>query len=498
MPFFKKQYKSKKRLLKKKQSKKDYLKKTIKKNFSKKQFSKKKFTKKHFKGGEFDEGLKEFISQNIQQRDENYSKMLQVACKDPDNCLALGEYDVDIKRFFDDFRNLNYIDNTSLKKIGKPSTNGFVIEVPFKKMNFTAFTVLKCSAEETADNLFYEYYVGKFFINTYLKKIPCFVETYDIYEFSSEAVYNDIQNRVSNTTNSSGLTNYDIKSYLKRIDVDETNIDNLLKLSCVKNKLLCILIQHFDRFYSFDNTYDDSFDNIKHDIFNLWYQIYFSLAFLNKDGNYNYTHYDLHANNVFLYKPFEGNKCIEMTYHRLNGKKYTFKSEYITKIIDYGRNYFNNGKTNTAEIMKKICNFVDECGSDCGGAVGYSIIRGVPVSGNYSWTGNYSWINPIEPNISHDLRAVDPFSSHLTNKKTVYSFTYQKDTGTPQNIDNKKIDNKFVITNIFNLRDALESIMVSFNLVNNPQKYNTWKVAATMNIYEDGRDYEFVVLPDTV
>jgi hypothetical protein len=81
----------------------------------------------------------------------------------------------------------------------------------------------------------------------------------------------------------------------------------------------------------------------------------------------------------------------------------------------------------------------------------------------------------------------------------VYSFTYQNESGTPQNIDNKKIGNKFVITNIFNLRDALESIMVSFNLVNNPQKYNsTWKVAATMNIYEDGRDYEFVVLPDTV
>jgi hypothetical protein len=58
---------------------------------------------------------------------------------------------------------------------------------------------------------------------------------------------------------------------------------------------------------------------------------------------------------------------------------------------------------------------------------------------------------------------------------------------------------KFVITNIFNLRDALESIMEGFNSFKNNKKYdNTWKVAATMNIYEDGRDYEFVVLPDTV
>ena len=477
-----KKYKSKKRL---------YTKRVSKKKFNKKRFTKKNFTKKQIKGGDFHEGLKEFLSQKIEQRDENYSKMLQVACKDPDNCLALGEYDVGIKRFFDDFRNLNYIDISALQKIGNPSSNGFIIEVPFKKQNFTAFTVLKCSAIQKADNLFYEYYVGKFFINTYLKKLPCFVETYDIYEFSSEAVYNDIKNRVSKIN---GLTNYDIKSNLKRIDVDETNIDDLLKLSCVKNKLLCILIQHFDRFYSFHDTYEKSFDNIKYDIFNLWYQIYFSLAFLNKDNNYNYTHYDLHANNVFLYKPFQGNKCIQMTYHRLNGKSYTFKSEYIIKIIDYGRNYFNNGKTNTAQIIKKICYF-DECEPDCGEEFGYNNIKGL------SNGEDFYWINPIEPNISHDLRAVEPYSDTLTDQPTVHSFVYAHKYGTPQSKGyiNMSRAKQFVITNIFNLRDALESIMEGFNSFKNNKKYdNTWKVAATMNIYEDGRDYEFVVLPDTV
>ena len=65
-----KKYKSKKRL---------YTKRVSKKRFNKKRFTKKNFTKKQIKGGEFDEGLKEFLSQKIQQRDENYSKMLQVA-----------------------------------------------------------------------------------------------------------------------------------------------------------------------------------------------------------------------------------------------------------------------------------------------------------------------------------------------------------------------------------------------------------------------------------
>jgi len=377
-----------------------------------------------------------------------------------------------------------------LKKIGNPSSNGFVIEIPFKKNNFTAYTVLKCSARAEADNLFYEYYVGKYFINTYLKQLPCFVETYDMYEFPSDAIYNDIKARVSNTN---GLKFFDIKSYLNRINVTEDNIDDLLKDSCIKNKLLCILIQHFDRFNSFSNIYDNQFDNIKYDIYNLWYQIYFPLAYLNKDGNFNYTHYDLHHENVFLYKPFDGNKCIQMTYHRSNGKSYTFKSEYITKIIDYGRNYFNNGKTNTTKIVDKICK-INECDPDCGDDFGYSTIKGL------SRPKDFYWINPIEPNVSHDLRAVEPYAGLiLTVQPTIKSFIYLNRYGTPQNTVDNMVDGKFVITNIFNMRDALESIMEHFNGLKNNKKYDsTWKVAATMDIYEDGRDYEFVVLPDTV
>jgi hypothetical protein len=42
-----------------------------------------------------------------------------------------------------------------------------------------------------------------------------------------------------------------------------------------------------------------------------------------------------------------------MRYHR-NGKIFKFKSEYIVKIIDYGRNYFNNGTTNTKEIIEIV------------------------------------------------------------------------------------------------------------------------------------------------
>jgi hypothetical protein len=477
MPY--KKYKSKKR--------------SYKKRFSKKRFSKR--TKKHFRGGAFDSALTELVSKNIENRDENYSKMLQIACKNPDNCLALGEYGVGIKRFFDDFRNLNYIDTSSLKNIGNPSSNGFIIEMPFKKHNFKAFTALKCSASKESDNLFYEYYVGKFFINTYLKKLPCFVETYDLYEFNSIQNYNYIKKSVSNDIPYSfrpKLANLDIKSKLTRIDVDESNIDNLLKESCIKNKFLCILIQHFDRFHALSEAYHKN--TLGTDLYNLWYQIYFSLSYLNKDGNFNYTHYDLHASNVFLYKPFDGNKCIQMTYHKINGKTYSFKSEYIVKIIDYGRNYFNNGKTNTAEIVDKMCN-ITECNPDCGSEVGYNIIKGQRNPSAYS----YDWVNPIVPNVSHDLRAVEPWKQifQYESKPKVHSFVYRNRWGTEQALANDKINNKYVITNIFNLRDALEDIIEPRTNINNNTYDSTWKVVATMDIYEDGRDYEFNVLPET-
>ena len=111
---------------------------------------------------------KDTLNTLIQDRENNMGKMLNVACKNPDNCLALGAYGSYIKRYFDNFRNLSLINNRKIKRIGKPSANGFIIELPFTKNGFTAYTALKCSAKSTSDNLFYEYYVGKFFITPFL------------------------------------------------------------------------------------------------------------------------------------------------------------------------------------------------------------------------------------------------------------------------------------------------------------------------------------------
>ena len=445
-----------------------------------KSYKKKNKTKKHtkklrLKGGDLDPHIKNIVSQNILNKNENFSRMLQVSCKNPGNCLALGKYDESIKMFFDQFKNLTYVDNVNMKRIGNPSVNGFIIEVPFKKLNYTAFTALKCSTKSESDNLLYEYLVGKLFINEYLKKLPSFVETYGLYKFNSINEYNNYSNGAKNQD----FNNLILNNSITLID-EETSFGNLITISCIKNKLLCILLQHFDRFYSIKEQMINNFNNIKYDLYNILYQVYFSLVML---GN-NYTHYDLHDSNVFLYKPFENNQCLLMRYHTSNNQIIEFKSEYIVKIIDYGRNYFNTENINSNNLFVSVCNN-HACDPECGLNYGYeSLITNDP--------STFHWISPHKKNMSHDLRFANIIKSQMN--QIGYNLTYREPYGTPENMTGNKTN----VKSIFDFLELLEEKVPVFNNLKQTKKYDaSWKVVATMDIYSDGRDYDFNILPDT-
>jgi hypothetical protein len=449
--------------------------------------TKKNKSKKRVRGGDNKKYYNRFMKNSrkkkllahTQNRETNLSKMLNVACKNPDNCLAVGPYDASIKIFFEDFRNLSFIDTSKVKRIGTPSNNGFIIELPFKKLNYTAYTVLKCSAHKGADNLAYEYYVGKKFINNYIKILPCFVETYDLYEFASETDYNTVFDAVKNRT----INTINIQHLIHRVDTERISINDFFEKSCVKNKQLCVLIQHFDKFTSLYDLITNDFDNIKYDLYNMIYQLYYSLSYLGS----NYTHYDLHSNNVFLYKPFDGNKYILMRYHS-SSKIFEFKSEYILKIIDYGRNYFNNGRITSKYIIKELICPNANCDPMCGKEVGYLDIQG-SADPNFNPLDSY-WIDPIKPNLSHDLRALKYVKSWIP---PFIKLTYLTRFGTPENNTGKLND----IKNIFNAADTFEDFLDGFNQQKSHKKYDSsWHQAATMDIYEDGRDYEFTVMAD--
>jgi hypothetical protein len=71
------------------------------------------------------------------------------------------------------------------------------------------------------------------------------------------------------------------------------------------------------------------------DIFQIFLQIFIPLGKL----AHNFTHNDLHTNNVLIYT-FPDNKYIVLKYI-FKDKVIEMKTRYIAKIIDYGRSYFN-------------------------------------------------------------------------------------------------------------------------------------------------------------
>lgn len=413
---------------------------------------------------------------------DRLGNVLKLVCNNSDNCLALGPYGDAIKQYFTNFADLRLIRNDSLTRIGSDSANGVVIETPFTKGAYTAYTALKCSKKASADNLFYEYYIGHTYINTHIAYLPCFVETYGCYTFKNIQEWTRMQTYYT----SNNFDGCDFQSMLEPMSLHSgAKMINMLENSCLKNKLLCVLIQHFDNVRSF---YSETFhhpENITVDFYNLLYQIYYGLTLL---GN-TYTHYDLHGSNVLLYKPYEGQQYITMRYHR-DGHIYEFKTEYICKIIDYGRNFMQipHIKTaTTANVINLICR-QPACQPDCGYQVGYKMIQG----NAFTPQRNPSYILPNIPNMSHDLRLITNYIALLTEPtqapfvKVFDNLTYVDKYGTPENTTGN-IDN---ITTIFHLRDALERVMgnesvAGFNAMHNDSKYATWTQAAIMNIYDD-------------
>ena len=408
------------------------------------------------------------------------SGVLKIECKNPDNCLALGQYGYAVKKYFNKFNDLTLIDNTGLKTLGADSVNGFVLEVPFVKGGYRAYCALKCSADELADNLYYEYFVGTHFINRHIKKIPCFVETFGCYNFKSVKEWYLLQKAAKVKK----FEQVDLQKMIEPfINTGETPKE-LFSKSCKKNKLICVFIQHFDNARTFRYEYNKNFDNVKFELYNLLYQVYFGLTQL----GYTYTHYDLHADNVLLYKPYDGNQYITMRYHS-KGQIYEFNTEYVCKIIDYGRNYIKlpNG-VDTDNLLTGeevgICNLPD-CHTKCGEYAGYGTIQGTL---SESYTDEFG-ITPNIPNMSHDLRL-----AYLIPLKGL-EINYKQQKNSRKNLT-PGIDNH--INNIFDMRTALERIMESttnpsFNADNQKKKYDaSWKQAAIMEIYDDGQDYTYI------
>ena len=307
--------------------------------------------------------IQRFMNRTKSKRREMYLKTI---CSEAGVCIAFGIEALKIKEYF---RNFSFDLVDKIKKIGAPSANGFVNELQYSKRGYNAYAVLKSSTSFTADNLMYEYRVGQF-LNKMSFLFPCFLETYGLFKYKSREHWHDMKTTV--------MTPEIFRTLLVPQAYD-------FKVGCPESRYLAVLIQHIRGCKTVKEMLGPF--TFQH-ILPILFQVYYPLFHMRK----NFTHYDLHMDNVVLYEPAPG-KYIQFHYHTPTGV-ITFDSPYIAKIIDYGRSYIHDGET-SKDIYDHVCQ-LPEC-PDCGADNGFGTF---PLSNER----DFYHIVSQKKNESHDLR----------------------------------------------------------------------------------------------
>lgn len=331
-----------------------------------------------------------FIKRTTQKR---RAEFLKAICSDSGVCIAFGQEENKIRDFFNGFTRFDHIESP-IMRIGQVSANGFVQEIKYSHLGYNAYAILKSSAKPKADNLLYEYMVGQY-INKLSTTVPCFLETYGIYGY----VNNPVWHRAKQNHELSA------KKFVKSLVLLNANELSTLQFSCTNSEHLAILIQHIKDAKTIGQMLENqakSTDFVKNHLLYVLYQVYRALAQFSE----SFTHYDLHRDNVLLYKPVD-NKYIQYHYHLPNGTVTKFKSFYIAKIIDYGRCFYNDidEKLDSVLVHNVICS-VNECNPDCGNEVGYGFLQ------KEDYPGSNYHISSLKRNVSHDLRLLNNIYVH--------------------------------------------------------------------------------------
>ena len=389
------------------------------------------------------------------------TQFLKTVCSDSGVCIVFGQETKKINDFFGGFTNFHHV--TGIKQIGNPSENGYVLEIQYTKEDYNAHMILKNSIEKSSDNLVYEYFVGQY-INKKCIFFPCFLETHGMFFRKNK----DIQ---------------DLRQDLSLISNKPEK--DIYKFSCQESENISILIQHISNAQTLSEKLHNA-DFIENDLLYILYQVYMPLMCIQNE----FTHYDLHTNNVLIYEPIVG-KYIQYHYF-VDGSEITFKSKYIAKIIDYGRSYFHDSNTNNSmEIHHKICK-EKECDPECGEDYGYRWLHDNGLNG-YDY-----YMNSTEVNISHDLRLMYsitllqyqiPFTLPPVLKSLLYKVEYgigiddrnDKPYGTMPNTDSG------IPNTINNIQDAyiMLEALVNKSINDNEDAYRNMAKLGDLYIYND-------------
>lgn len=379
-------------------------------------------------------------------------------------CITLAQYSKILKKYFD-IPNFTYLDRKkiiSYKQKKMMSIEADVNILTFVKNGYKTYAIQKIPTKTREFNSFYEFYVGKIFINNYVNKFPCFNETYclstpsltHIYNFNDKNIkqfWNDSCRQSIHNDFGSVVQYYDFTSKMSFLDINNKN-------TSMKEFL------------------------------GLCYQIYFALVTL---GDKYTNHALLPEITVELYQPFYNNKYnddfndnefIHFKYHTKN-KTYEFFSKYVVKIFDYGNCYFKlNDEINTKTILDNYICKLPSCHSakSNGYDFGFRAWAGIDES-----CGNKSGYYLFEKNnVSSDLSFIDYFSSFAKiklpfNLNNDFDKKEIKESGVEKNIAN----------NIYDVKTLLEKYLNLYE-----DEIDNKKIVAEMNVYDDGRDYTIKIL----
>jgi hypothetical protein len=414
---------------------------------------------------------------------------LKVVCSDSDVCIAFGTEANKIKQHFEHFNNFALI-RQPLRTFGSVSNNGFVKHLVFEKGDYVANAVLKSSVKVTSDNLLYEGMVGMY-LNKMGRQFPCFVDTYGIYKYNMNTpAYSEMMKRKLTPPGilTHGLTR------LRNIDTAA------IAESCANPRTMSVLIQYLKNAKTLKDSLTPEFIHI--DLMTTLFQVYLPLSIMKDE----YTHYDLHHDNVLLYEPVVG-KYIQYNYHFPDGRMIRFKSRYIVKIIDYGRSFFNDDENetitgNSARLYTQLCRSCVRCGED----------KGFPFFEKTNLANNY-YICSQKKNVSHDLVLLNYmryFIKHIMysaqsvnelNRNPVFKqFIEKLHFGNPQSnafsYGTPEIVRSGLPAAINNVSDAsaeLENIIhnAMFSAYND-ENYSNMDSLGELNVYTDGRPMRFV------
>jgi hypothetical protein len=414
----------------------------------------------------------------LKNRNKLTAFFLKTICSDSGVCIAFGTEITKLNNFFNNFTDFEYA-VSPIKRIGEVSNNGFIKEVKYSREGYDAYAILKSAFNKKSDNLMYEYEVGQF-INKKNKLFPCFLETYGLFIYKDE----DEWKHAKNTETISA-------DVLKNSFYDFNEID--YSVGCPESRDVAILIQHIKNAITIDKFIQNiliepdknkKIISINYELLYILYQIYMPLATL----SHEFTHYDLHTDNVLLYEPIKDG-YITYNYHLNSGKVIKFNSKYIAKIIDYGRCYYKDGTYSSKDTYEAICKIKD-CDPACG--EDYGLINLAPEDP----PGSFYYITSQKRNMSADLRLSFRiqndlgYNSEISKKfnDLLYKIVFTERYGTKERV---KSGLPIRVNNVIDFCKELEDMIDSPEHIFYNSRFNTYQCIGEFHIYENGNPMRF-------